>query len=130
MKASASCMAVSPSNRALGLAFEPLPEPEAGEPDNYRPSNLTRDTGFVSMLPRDGATGNESDLWSGDRTANVLRALTLVPNGLRDWMMLSTAQYLSMKGMGNFVGQEDRAINRAQMELVAGRVSSYNECFY
>jgi alkylhydroperoxidase family enzyme len=117
-------------NRSLGLPFEPLPDPIAGEPDHYRPPNLTRDTGFVPMLTRDGATGAESDLWSGDRTANVLRALTLVPNGLRDWKMLSSAQYLSMEGMANFVGQEDRAINRAQMELVAGRVSSYNECFY
>jgi hypothetical protein len=114
----------------IGVPFEPLPTPDAGEPDHYRPENLTRDTGFVPMLERDGAKGNEADLWQENRTANVLRALTLVPNALRDWTMLSGAHYLTFEGMGNFVGQEDRAIDRAQMELVAGRVSSYNECFY
>ena len=82
------------------------------------------------MIPPDGAVGNESDLWSNGRTANVLRALTLVPDALRDWDKLAAAQYLSMEGMANFVKQDDRAINRMQMELVAGRVSSINECFY
>ncbi len=28
------------------------------------------------------------------------------------------------------VKQDDRVINRMQMELVAGRVSAINECFY
>ena len=117
-------------NRGLGLPPEPLPDPVTGEPDHYRPPRLVRDTGFVPMLPRDGAEGNESDLWSGTRTANVMRALTLVPDALRDWMMLASAQYLSLEGMGNFVKQEGRAIDRMQMELIAGRVSSVNECFY
>lgn len=113
----------------IGVPFEALPEPMAGDPDHYRPEHLTRDTGFVPMLTRDGAVGAEADLW-GERSANVLRALTLVPNALRDWKMLSAAQYLSIEGMANFVKDENRSIDRAQMELVAGRVSSYNECFY
>jgi hypothetical protein len=117
-------------NRGLGLDFEPLPEPEPGEPDGYRPPNLVRDTGFVPMLGKGSAKGQEADLWPGAFTANVLRALTLVPDALRDWKMLAGAQYLSMEDMGNFVGKDDRAIDRAQMEIVAGRVSSYNECFY
>lgn len=117
-------------HRALGLPFEPLPEAEPGEPTRYRPARAARGTGFVAMLPRDGAVGAEHDLWQGERTANVMRALTLVPDGLRDWKLLASAQYLSIEGMANFVGQDDRAINRMQMELVAGRVSAVNECFY
>ncbi|MFT7128584.1 MAG: hypothetical protein ACI89U_000691 [Gammaproteobacteria bacterium] len=35
-----------------------------------------------------------------------------------------------MEGMGNFVKQDDRSLNRMQMELIAGRVSAINECFY
>ncbi|HIG39256.1 MAG TPA: hypothetical protein EYQ14_01725 [Gammaproteobacteria bacterium] len=116
-------------NRGLGLELEPLPSPSEGEPTHYRPSQAIRGTGFVSMIPPDGATGAESDLWDG-RTANVLRALTLVPDALRDWTRLAAAQYLSMEGMANMIGQDDRSINRMQMELIAGRVSSYNECFY
>jgi hypothetical protein len=37
---------------------------------------------------------------------------------------------LSMQGMQNFVQDDNRSINRMQMELIAGRVSSVNECFY
>ena len=117
-------------HRALGLAYEPLPAAQAGEPDHYRPAQAQHDTGFVAMLPTDGATGAESDLWKNGKTANVLRALSLVPNAVRGWMLVAGAQYLSMQGMMNFSGDLGRSIDRMQMELVAGRVSAINECFY
>jgi hypothetical protein len=117
-------------HRGLGIPLEPLPEPLPGEPDGYRPAVLVEDMGFVPTIPPEGAVGNEADLWQNGATANVLRALTLVPQALRDWLQISSAQYLSIAGMGNFVKEENRSINRMQMELVAGRVSSYNECFY
>lgn len=116
-------------NRGLGLELETLPTARSGEPTHYRPAQAVRGTGFVSMIPADGATGAEADLWQG-RTANVLRALTLVPDSLRDWYKLAAAQYLTIEDMSNFVGQQDRHINRMQMELIAGRVSSVSECFY
>ena len=108
-------------NRGLGLALEPLPQPEAGKPDHYRPAQAQHDTGFVAMLPADGATGDEADLWKNGRTANVLRALSLVPDAVRGWFLVAGAQYLSMKGMMNFSGDLGRSINRMQMELIAGR---------
>jgi hypothetical protein len=117
-------------NRALGLPLEPLPDPLPGEPDHYRPSETEHDTGFVAMIPPDGATGKESDLWPKYRTANVLRALSLVPNAVRQWMDVAGAQYLTPKTMVNMAGGTGRSINRMQIELVAGRVSSINECFY
>jgi hypothetical protein len=116
-------------NRALGLEPEPLPAAEPGEPDHYRPSQATHITGFVPMLPEDGATGAEADLW-GKVTANVLRALSVVPDALRGWTGVAGAQYLSMKSMMQFTGDFGRSIDRMQMELVAGRVSAINECFY
>jgi alkylhydroperoxidase family enzyme len=117
-------------HRALGLPVEPLPEPVAGEPNHYRPKMTERKTGFVSMLTADGAVGTDADLWQPDDTANVLRALSLVPDGVRSWMKIADQQYLSMEGMLNFTGPNGRAIDRMQIELVAGRVSSINECFY
>ena len=117
-------------NRALGLPVESLPESVAGEPDKYRPELTDRATGFVSMITPEGAKGKDSDLWEAGRTANVLRALSLVPDGVRSWMKIADQQYLSMEGMMNFTGPNGRAINRMQIELVAGRVSSINECFY
>lgn len=117
-------------HRALGLELEALPTPEPGEIKRYRPQELSEDIGFVPTVPRDGNIGNEADLWPAGRAANVVRALTLVPDALRDWRALASAQYLSFQRMGNFVKDEDRALDRKQMELIAGRVSSINECFY
>jgi hypothetical protein len=123
-------LSIDEFNRALGLPLEPLPEAQPGEPSHYRPDQAERGTGFVAMIPADGATGSEADLWSNGRTANVLRALTLVPNAMREWMAVGAEQYLSMRAMTQFSGIPNRSINRMQIELVAARVSSYNECFY
>jgi hypothetical protein len=120
-------------NRGLGLPAEPLPEPMPmpGEPNRYRPALAERGTGFVSMLPsKGGAVGKESDLWPDGRGANVLRAMSLVPDAVRGWYLVASGQYLTMKGMGNLSGDLGRSLNRMQMEIVAGRVSSINECFY
>tara|TARA_E500000331_G_scaffold172180_1_gene166504 strand:- start:1239 stop:1991 length:753 start_codon:yes stop_codon:yes gene_type:complete len=123
-------LSIDEFHRALGLPLEDLPNAIPGEPDRYRPTQAVKDIGFVPTLPRDGATGNEADLWSNGGTANVLRALTLVPDALRHWRALARVQYLSLEGMANFGKAADRSINRMQMELVAGRVSAINQCFY
>jgi hypothetical protein len=118
-------------SRSLGLAVEELPEPEAGEPSGYRPAVLSEDIGYVPTVPAEGAVGAEADLWpKGGRAPAVVRALTLVPQALRDWRALGAAQYLSFADMANFVGHPERSINRMQMELIAGRVSAINQCFY
>lgn len=117
-------------HRALGLPLQPLPEPEAGDISEYVPKHLSEDIGFVPTVPPDGAIGAEADLWPKGRTANVARALTLVPDALRDWQSLGGAQYLSFKQMENMGQEEGRALNRMQIEMIAGRVSSINECFY
>lgn len=123
-------LSIDEFHHGLGLDLEALPRAVPGEPTHYRPSAAVAGTGFVAMIPVAAAIDDESDLYRGSRGANVLRALSLVPNAVRDWRRLASAQYLSVEGMANFVKQDDRAINRMQMELVAGRVSAINECFY
>ena len=117
-------------NRALDLPLEPLPEPEDGEPTHYRPAHAVEGTGFVPMIPADGNNGDEADLWPQGVDANVLRAFSVVPDAVRDWLQMGNAQYLSMAGMEVFAGDTGRSIDRMQIELVAARVSSINECFY
>lgn len=118
-------------NRALGLALEPLPQPQPGEPDQYRPALAARGTGFVSMLPTSGNfTAREKGLWPEKRSANVLRALSLVPDAVREWSKVAHAQYLPPEQLTQFKPDLGRSINRMQIEVVAGRVSSINECFY
>ena len=116
-------------HRALGLPMEPLPEPKNGEPSFYVPNNLVDDMGFVPTVPPEGAVGNEADLWDSF-AANVIRALTLVPNALREWREIAAVQYIALEKMAGYFKDDTRSINRLQMELVAGRVSAVNECCY
>lgn len=118
-------------NRALNIPFEPLPRPQPGEPDNYRPSVATRGTGFVAMLPANTKLeGRDAGLWPTHQSANVLRALSLVPDAVRQWSGVAEVQYLPLQNMTKFSGDLGRSINRMQIEIVAGRVSAINECFY
>ena len=115
---------------ALGLEREPLPTPAPGEPTRRRPSRAARDVGFVPMVPVGGFDPEDADVYGmpGGRAPNVVRALSLVPAEVRSWQALAGAQYLSVERMmGMATG---RALDRAQIELVAGRVSALNECFY
>ncbi len=116
-------------NSGIGAALEPLPEPISGEPSHYIPQNLESDTGFVPMIPIDKAIGEEADLWNKDGTGNVIRAMSLVPDAVRDLILLGDAQYIPATKMMLF-GDSGHPLDRTQIELVAGRVSSLNECFY
>jgi hypothetical protein len=124
-------ISVDAFHRALGLALERLPAPERGDPSRLRPDGLVRGEAWVPMIDPARVGAAESDLFFKRgplRAANVVRALTLVPNEARAWRALAAAQYLSLEGMVRL--ETGRAIDRAQMELVAGRVSALNACFY
>ena len=66
--------------------------------------------------------------WGGV-LANIRRALSLVPEEAFAWFQLVETQYLPGKWMRDF-SREFRAITHAQIELIAGRVSVRNQCFY
>ena len=117
-------------HEAMGLPLEPLPTPEAGEPSGYRPASAEPGTGWVPMIPGSKAKGAESDLYPGPIAANVIKAMSLVPDAVRTLKRLSAAQYVPMLQVGNVSYRGDRALGRDQIELVAGRVSALNECFY
>lgn len=110
---------------ALGLPREPLPEPLPGAPARYRPQAAKPGGAWVPMLAR--ARGAEADLWKRP-TGNVIRALSLVPDEVRNLLDLAGAHYVPMDEFMNLGFR--RALSRPQMELLAGRVSALNECFY
>ena len=114
--------------RGLGVPPHPLPEPVEGEPSRRRPSTVAKGGAWVSMIPASEARGAEADLWHRGRTANVIRALSLVPDEVRGLKDLSAAHYLTMDQMMD--PRAGRSIDRQQIELIAGRVSALRECFY
>ncbi len=115
--------------RALGAPAFPLPEPLPGKPSHYRPPNTTAGIAWVPMILPENTGEAEADLyWEGSPVPNIVRALSLVPDHVRALKQLSDAHYLSI---GNLMDPTlRRAIDRMQIELVAGRVSAMNECFY
>jgi alkylhydroperoxidase family enzyme len=114
-------------HHALGLALEPLPAAGPGAPTRVRPDDLVEGEAWVPMRASRSVSA-ELKLPPAPPAPYVLRALSLVPDEVRAWRALSRAQYLGEAEMRRF--GKLRAIDRSQIELVAGRVSALNECFY
>lgn len=116
--------------RALSRPLPALPQPQSGLPLQTQPENLETNTGFVPMIQRDGLTDTVQDLWPPGFGANVVRALSAAPDLVRQWKQLAAVFYLPLEEMRNLTQSASRRLNRMQMELIAGRVSAINRCFY
>ena len=115
--------------RALGVAPNPLPEPEPGEPSRYRPATIVNDGAWVGVLPRVVESGPEADMWQG-RTGYVLRALSLVPDEARSVLDLLEVHYMGGEDVWKVKSSPKGTLTRIQSEIVAIRISAFNECFY
>lgn len=116
--------------RGVGVAPHPLPLPGDGEPSRYRPAAARDEGAWVATVPSGRSGGADADIYAGQPgpAANVIRALSLVPDAVRQLQDLSAAHYLPPKEIMDLT--RGRSINRAQIELVAGRVSAQRQCFY
>ena len=126
----ADTVAIDTFCRGLGMAPWPLPDAQGGEPARVRPP-AEPDIAWVPTLSPDHALGTEfEDMYAGRPTAaHIYQAMSLVPNEVKGFFDLVTTQYLPPAAMRDF-DNEFRAINHAQIELVAGRVSANNSCVY
>ena len=117
--------------RGLDIPLNELPEAKDGEPTQYRPQNIREDGdgAWVPMLPNIVDSGPESDLWDG-RTGYVIRALSLVPDEVRYMLDLLEVHYINNRQIWNVTGSPRDTLTRAQMEVIAARVSGLNGCFY
>lgn len=118
--------------RAIGVEPHPFPEPEPGEPARARPSGARSGPAWVPMLAPEDRTADEScldNVYVSPDPTFVRRALSLVPREASGLFDMVDAQYLPGRLIPDVAGRH-RAIGRAQMELIAGRVSALNGCFY
>ncbi len=114
-------------HRALGVAPEPLPAPRAGAPSRHRPATHLEGAWVPLLAP---SSPEAAALFEGrPRVPNVARALSLVPDAVVQLRELSEVHYLPIDDVVD-PRARGRMLTRPQMELLAGRVSALNECFY
>ncbi len=121
-------MSIDMFQRAIGAEPLDLPQAEPGEPSRQRPAQLEDIGAWVPVLAADSPTGREL-FGGGARVSNVVRGFSLVPATVREQITLVQAQYMPLPAIASS-SEPGRAIHRAQIELVASRVSALNECFY
>ena len=118
--------------KGLGVALRPLPEPLPGEPSRQRPANARKTLAWVATLEPEDVTDADPNPY-GDKTpdlvANIHRGLSVVPAEVAAFFELDDVIYLPQFALKDFA-TEYRAIDHAQMELVAARVSLLNRCRY
>jgi hypothetical protein len=116
--------------RATGVPVLALPGARAGTPSRRRPPGAKQAGAWVPWIEPEDLTPDEVGIYPAGRPpANIHRALSLVPEEVRSFFDLCEHQYLGALAMRDFA-REYRAITHAQIELLAGRVSALNGCFY
>jgi len=117
--------------RGLGVPPRELPGSSGGAPSGRRPASAIVEGSWPATIPNGRRGGQDGeDLYHGEQMANIMRALSLVPPEAQSIIDLGKVQYLPLDKFLDFDFTHDPAISRAQVELVAGRVSAINECFY
>jgi hypothetical protein len=117
--------------RGIGVAPRPLPAAEAGNPTRKRPAEAILEHAFVPTIPngsKGGAIGHA--LYHGQPMPYILRSLSLVPEELKAHVELEIAHYTRLDKLFDYDYQHHEGLTRPQAEVVAGRVSALNDCFY
>lgn len=114
--------------RSLDLPPFDLPAPLAGAPSGYRAPGAKRHDAWISLVQPEDVVASDGDLYRG-AASPVVKAFSLVPQAKRDYWDLAEVHYLPGSEMTNFATGV-RAIDRMQIELVAGRVSALHQCVY
>ena len=117
--------------RGIGVALHPLPKPQSGEPTRERPAAAVIEQAWVPTIPNppEGGTAAEEH-YGGKPKPYIFRSLSLVPAEMRAHIALEEIQYTDLSRIMDYTYQHHEGLTRPQTEVVAGRVSALNECFY
>ncbi len=118
--------------RGIGLAPRPLGDvTDLSQPSFERPSEAADEGFFTATVPSAPAGGALAEsLYGKNPTGNILRTLSLVPEEARRLIALVTNQYFPATKLMEFSNSSTHALSRAQIEVVATKVSAHNQCFY
>jgi hypothetical protein len=117
--------------RGIGVPLRPLPAAREGQPSRARPQVAKKELAWVPTVPNLPEGGEEAaEIYGDEYRPYILRSLSLVPDEMHRHIELEEIQYLPMKNILVKDYQHHEGFTRAQVELIAGRVSALNECFY
>ena len=117
--------------RGIGVPLRPLPAARGGRPSRVRPRVAKKEMAWVPTVPNLPEGGEEAaEIYGEDYRPYIIRSLSLVPDEMRRHLELEEVQYLPMKNVFVADYRHHEGFTRAQVELIAGRVSALNECFY
>jgi hypothetical protein len=126
----AHTIAIDTMARGLGFDALPLPQAEPGMPSQSRPAGAKPGGAWVPWLEPADLGEAEAGLYPAGRpAANIMKAMSLVPDEVRSFFDVVSHQYQPPLAMRDFT-REYRAISHAQIELLAARVSALNQCLY
>ena len=117
--------------RGIGVPLRPLPAAREGQPSRIRPGVAKKEMAWVPTVPNLPEGGEEAaEIYGDGYRPYILRSLSLVPDEMRRHIELEEIQYLPMKNILIKDYQHHEGFTRSQVELIAGRVSALNGCFY
>jgi hypothetical protein len=114
----ATLIIVDSFGAALGTELAEPPAAKSGEPSRERNSGVIDAGAWVPLLD---VEQEETDL-EIPTAPNIFRAMGLVPGAIAHFFNVMRTQYS--------LTEFDISLGRSQIELLASRVSSLNQCFY
>ena len=115
----------------LGIPRLEFKQPSDDEASKEIPETLADEGAWLKTIPS-GAEGKNAglNLYGKIPAPFIFRALSLVPDEARRVIALITTQYVPFEELMNFSFSHEESFGRPHVELVAGRTSAINECFY
>ena len=118
--------------RGIGVPSRKLADPVDDKAPSYeRPSEATQEGFFTATVPSapDGGALAE-ELYGKLPAANISRSLSLVPDETRRLMAILRQEYFPGETIFDLTYSSHDSLSRPQIEIVAAKVSEYNQCFY
>lgn len=118
---------------ARGIDVEPAPVglSHEADPPRTRPAAARAEGAWVATVPAGRRGGADAKALYGDAMMPfIIRALSLVPAETRNHLDIEQVQYLPLARFADYGYRQHAGLSRAQVEVLAGRVSALNECFY
>lgn len=118
--------------RGIGVPLRELPrQAKPGKPSRQRPRTAVVEQAWVPTVPNPPAGGEDAKaLYNGEQWPYILRSLSLAPDEFHLHREIEGVQYMPFKRVFDYNYRHHEGLSRPQCEIVAGRISVRNECFY